>query len=165
MKAHRSLPLIPALLWIFVVPFQSVAQTSDDLFDGDTLQEIHIYIAPQDYVTFKDTNFICEQQELAALAGQEISNLPRVVCDFAIEFHWEFQGRDVTLPQVSIKSHGKGSRSNIKPSFKIEFTRGRHTFFPLNKPQKGIRGHVPGWTAYLLRRWSQVRFLPGGHID
>src|SRR6476661_8312209 len=112
-----------ALFFVLMSPFPSFAQTSDDLFDGDILQEIRIYIAPQDYITFKDTSFVCQQQELAALAGQEISNLPRVICDFGIEFHWLYQGRDVTLPQVSIKSHGKGSRSNIKPSFKIEFTR------------------------------------------
>jgi spore coat protein CotH len=128
MKTH----FIP-LFFVLMSPFSSFAQTSDDLFDGDILQEIRIYIAPQDYTTFKDTNFVCQQQELAALAGQEISSLPRVICDFAIEFHWRYQGRDVTLPQISIKSHGKGSRSNIKPSFKIEFTRyeSQNTFLGL----------------------------------
>jgi spore coat protein CotH len=109
------------------------AQTQDDLFNGEVLHEIRIYIAPQDYATFKETNFTCEDQEIASLQGQVISPLPRVICWFPIEFHWNFNGRDVTLPQVGIESHGKGSRSNIKPSFKIDFSRyeSRLTFLGL----------------------------------
>jgi spore coat protein CotH len=57
------------------------------------------------------------------LAGERVSTLPRIECWFAVEFHWMFKGRDVTMPQVAAKSRGKGSRSNIKPSFKIEFNR------------------------------------------
>ncbi|PYS56199.1 MAG: hypothetical protein DMG13_00615 [Acidobacteria bacterium] len=130
---RNRITFIFALFWILLLPFQSNAQTSDDLFNGDILQEIRIYIAPQDYATFKQTNFICARQDLEALAGDRISTLPRIVCDFAIEFHWTFQGRDITLPQVSVKSHGKGSRSNIKPSFKIEFNRyeSQNTFLGL----------------------------------
>src|SRR5262249_20962159 len=102
---------------------RSFAQTSDDLFNGDILQEIRIYIAPQDYATFKQTNFICQIQELQVLAGAVLSSLPRIECHFPIEFHWFFQGKDITGPQVGVESHGKGSRSNIKPSFKIDFSR------------------------------------------
>jgi CotH kinase protein len=99
------------------------AQTSDDFFNGDVLHEIRIYINPADYVTFHATNFICEAQDIEPLEGVKISPLPRVECHFPIEFHWFFNGQDVTGPQVAISSHGKGSRSNIKPSFKIEFSR------------------------------------------
>jgi len=99
------------------------AQTPDDLFNGAILHEIRIFIAPQDYATFKETNFTCQFQDLDALAGKVISPLPRVICHFPVEFHWKFNGADVTLPQVSVESHGKGSRSNIKPSFKIDFSR------------------------------------------
>jgi len=121
MTGNRIINFIAAIFCISVFPSRSFAQTTDDLFNGDILHEMRIYIAPQDYATFKQTNFICEDQDLAALAGAQISTLPRIVCDFAIEFHWLFQGRDITLPQVAVKSHGKGSRSSIKPSFKIEF--------------------------------------------
>src|ERR1700674_5044353 len=117
MTSNRIINFTFVLFWILVFKLSSFAQTSDDLFNGDILHEIRIYIAPQDYATFKQTNFLCQQQDLAALAGAIISNYPRVVCDFAVEFHWKFQGRDISLPQVSVKSHGKGSRSNIKPSF------------------------------------------------
>jgi hypothetical protein len=105
------------------LPRLSFAQTQDDLFNGDALQEIRLYINKTDWDTFHYTNFICEQQELDALEGATISPLPRIECHFPVEFHWIFQGRDITLPDVDISSHGKGSRSNIKPSFKIDFSR------------------------------------------
>jgi spore coat protein CotH len=112
---------------------RSFAQTQDDLFNGDILHEMRLYIAPQDFETFKQTNFECQDQELRALAGAIISPLPRVICWFPVEFHWKFNGQDITLPQVGIESHGKGSRSNIKPSFKIDFSRyeSRLTFLGL----------------------------------
>ena len=99
------------------------AQTQDDLFNGDILHEVRLYMAPQDLDTFKQTNFECEAQELEVLAGEVISPLPRVICWFPVEFHWKFNGQNITLPEVGIESHGKGSRSNIKPSFKIDFSR------------------------------------------
>src|SRR5438034_7764292 len=121
------------LLATLVCSAHSFAQTQDDLFNGDVLHEIRIYIAPQDYETFKQTNFECQKQELEALAGETISPLPRVICWFPIEFHWKFNGRDITLPQAGIESHGKGSRNNYKPSFKIDFSRyeSRNTFLGL----------------------------------
>ena len=115
--------LILALFWILAFSFHSFAQTSDDLFNGDILHEVRIYIDPRDYATLKETNFICPLQDLEALAGKRISALPRIECWFPVEFHWMFKGRDITTPQVAVSSHGKGSRSNIKPSFKIEFSR------------------------------------------
>ena len=115
--------LILALFWILAFSFQSLAQTSDDLFNGDILHEVRIYIDPRDYATLKETNFVCPLQDLEALAGKRISALPRIECWFPVEFHWMFKGRDITTPQVAVSSHGKGSRSDIKPSFKIEFSR------------------------------------------
>ncbi|HLH30495.1 MAG TPA: CotH kinase family protein [Terriglobia bacterium] len=122
-----------ALWGLLISSSDASAQTQDDLFNGDVLHEIRIYIAPQDYATFKQTNFTCEDQDIEALQGQVISPLPRVICWFPIEFHWKFNGKDITLPQVAIESHGKGSRNNIKPSFKIDFSRyeSRLTFLGL----------------------------------
>ncbi len=121
------------LLMIRIFSCQTFAQTTDDLFNGDILQEIRIYINPADYATFKQTNFLCEEQDLESLAGAIVSDLPRTICHFPIEFHWIFQGKDITGPDVDISSHGKGSRSNIKPSFKIEFDRyeSQNTFLGL----------------------------------
>jgi spore coat protein CotH len=99
------------------------AQTQDDLFNGDILHEVRLYMAPQDLDTFKQTNVECQSQAVETLAGEHISPLPRVICWFPVEFHWKFNGQDITLPEVGIESHGRGSRSNIKPSFKIDFSR------------------------------------------
>ena len=109
------------------------AQTQDDLFNGDTLHEVRLYMAVQDLETFKQTNLECQSQETAALEGDFVSPLPRIICWFPVEFHWKFNGKDVTLPQVAIESHGRGSRSNVKPSFKIDFSRyeSRLTFLGL----------------------------------
>ena len=126
----NRMTFIFVLFGILAFSFQSFAQTSDDLFNGDILHEIRIYIDPRDYATLKETNFICPEQDFRALAGERISALPRIECWFSVEFHWKFQGRDITTAQVGVNSHGKGSRSSIKPSFKIEFTRyeSRNTF-------------------------------------
>lgn len=120
---NRIIIVMLVSLAILTCSPHSFAQTQDDLFNGDLLHEIRLYMARQDLETFKQTNFKCADQELEALAGEIISPLPRVVCWFPVEFHWKFDGRDITLPQVGIESHGKGSRSNIKPSFKIDFSR------------------------------------------
>src|SRR5262249_16627044 len=113
----------------------SFAQTSDDLFNEDVLHEIWIYIAPEDYATLKQTNFICAEQEMSALRGEEVSSLPRVECHFPIEFHWIFNGIDITGPQVAVSSHGQFGRSSIKPSFAVQFDRyeSRNTFLGLKR--------------------------------
>src|SRR5215471_5460728 len=119
----RGLSLILALLGIACFSTLAFSQTRDDLFNGDILHEIRLYINPSDWGTFHYTNFTCMNQEMDALEGTYILPVPRVECHFAVEFHWIFQGKDITLPDVDISSHGKGSRSNIKPSFKIDFSR------------------------------------------
>jgi spore coat protein CotH len=131
---YRIVTFVFVSFLILAVSPQSFSQTSDDLFNGDVLHEIRIYIDPTDWNTFHVTNFTCEDQDIEALEGQVISPLLRIECHFPIEFHWFFNGQDITGPQVAISSHGKGSRSNIKPSFKIEFSRyeSRNTFLGLN---------------------------------
>ena len=113
----------------------SFAQTSDDLFNEDILHEIWIYIAPEDYATLKETNFICAEQEMRALRGEEVSSWPRVECHFPIEFHWIFNGIDVTGPEVAVSSHGQFGRSSIKPTFAVQFDRyeSRNTFLGLRR--------------------------------
>ncbi|HYR82558.1 MAG TPA: CotH kinase family protein [Terriglobia bacterium] len=129
----RMVNFIFALFCVLGFSFPSAAQTSDDFFNGDILHEVRIFIAPRDYATLKQTNFICPAQDYEALSGKVISDFPRIECWFAVEFHWKFNGRDITIPQGAISSHGKGSRSNIKPSFKIEFSRyeSQNTFLGL----------------------------------
>jgi spore coat protein CotH len=121
--SNRLIGFILVSLGIWTGSSHLFAQTQDDLFNGDIFHEVRLYIAPQDLDTFKQTNFECEKQELAELAGEFVSPLPRIICWFPVEFHWKFNGQDITLPQVAIESHGKAARSNIKPSFKIDFSR------------------------------------------
>ncbi|HSU89540.1 MAG TPA: hypothetical protein VLL56_11920, partial [Terriglobia bacterium] len=102
---RNRLHFIFGFIWILGLALHASAQTTDDLFNGDVLQEIRLYIDPVDYATFKQTNFVCLEQDLKALAGQFVSPLPRVECWFPLEFHWIFQGRDITLPQAGINSH------------------------------------------------------------
>src|SRR5437870_3694659 len=113
---NRIIPFVLASLAILSFSSQAFAQTQDDLFNGDVLHEIRLYMSPEDIATLKQTNFTCQTQELEALAGKVISPLPRITCHFPVEFHWTFNGKDVTLPEAAIESHGKGSRSNVKPS-------------------------------------------------
>src|ERR1051326_8611513 len=106
---------------------------------------------------FRKTNFDWEAQELDALEGQIVSPLPRVTCWFAVEFHWKFNGRDITLPQVAIESHGKGSRNNIKPSFKIDFGRYESKLSFLGMRSVILRGN-PQEASQLHERVSMTFF-------
>ncbi len=42
---------------------------------------------------------------------------------YPADFHWKFQGRDVVVSNVGIRSRGRGSRSPIKPNLRIDFNR------------------------------------------
>ena len=42
---------------------------------------------------------------------------------YAVDFHWIYNGRDMYVPQVAVRSRGEGSRNPVKPSLKIEFDR------------------------------------------
>src|SRR2546422_266855 len=129
----RLIDFIIVWFWILAFSLQSFPQTSDDLFNANILHEVRIYIHPQDWAALRQTEDICALRDLEALAGQRVSSLPRVECDFAIEFHWKFQGVDITTSQVSIHSRGGGSRSPVKPSLKVEFSRyeSRNSFLGL----------------------------------
>ena len=120
---HFDKSLLCGLLWLLMFAAPSFAQTQDDLFNGDILHEVRIYVNPEDLVTLKQNIDICPNQDLEALEGERVPNVPRIECWFAVDFHWKFNGRDITTAQGGIRSRGKGSRSPIKPSFKIEFDR------------------------------------------
>src|SRR5207247_9934322 len=97
----RNLTIASVLASLAVLTFcsQAFAQTQDDLFNGDILHEIRLYTAPEDYETFKETNFTCQAQELDALAGAVISPLPSGICWFPGELQWRFTRAGLTVPQ------------------------------------------------------------------
>jgi spore coat protein CotH len=94
-----------AFIFFFVTlsAIPAFSQTSDDFFNGNALQEVRIYINPFDW------------NDLRAHYLEDTY--------YAIEFHWIFNGRDIVTPQVAMRSRGLGSRTPIKPSLKVEFSR------------------------------------------
>src|SRR5262245_42229142 len=100
MMGFRITYWIGLLLCLLAFTLPSSALTVDELFNGDRLHEVRIYIHPDDLATLKRNIDICPAQDLAALAGERVSNLPRIECWFSAEFHWIFNGRDITTPQV-----------------------------------------------------------------
>jgi spore coat protein CotH len=100
MKMRSALLLSIAIL---VLRHPAAAQTTDDLFNGDVLQEVRLTINPKDWA----------QLRLDYLGDNY----------YAVDFHWIYNGKDIYSPQVAVRSRGTGSRSPIKPSLKIEFDR------------------------------------------
>src|SRR5262245_50910396 len=95
--------IVSIFLFATLFPKPAFSQTSDDLFNGNALQEVRIYINPYDWDDLR-AHFLEDTY-------------------YAIEFHWIFNGRDIASPQVAMRSRGLGSRTPIKPSLKIEFSR------------------------------------------
>ena len=106
---------------VLLSPLEALAQTSDDLFNGNVLQEVRLYIHPHDWVNLR-LHYLEDTY-------------------YAAEFHWIFNGRDIFTPQVAMRSRGLGSRSPIKPSLKIEFSRyeSQYNFLGLQNLVRQIR--------------------------
>lgn len=79
------------------------AQTQDDFFNDNVLHEIRLIMNPTDWQTLK-------------LKFDENTYYPA-------EFHWSFQGHDIVVEDIGVRSRGTGSRSSIKPSFRMDFNR------------------------------------------
>lgn len=84
------------------------AQTQDDFFNDQILHEIRIDIRPSDWAKLKE-DFL------------ENTTYP-------IEMRWRFNGRDIEIPNISIRSRGTGSRSPIKPGLRVDFDEYEHDF-------------------------------------
>src|SRR5262245_9797826 len=97
-----SRSIIVAVIFLcFVGP--CFAQTVDDLFDDSILQEIRIEVRPSDWNTLKAT-------------ALEDTHYPA-------DIRWLYKGKWITVPQVSIRSRGNGSRSSVKPGLRVDFDR------------------------------------------
>ena len=77
----------------------AVAQTILDLFDDGVLQEVRLEMSPADWQTLHD---------------KYLENTY-----YRCTFHW----RNVTLPNVGVRSRGSGSRNPIKPALALDFSR------------------------------------------
>jgi len=85
---------------VFAAP-AAYSQTQSDFFDPNKLHEIRLEINPQDWNLLKQ-NYLQNTR-------------------YASDFHWSFNGRDIAMPEIAIRSRGQGSRSGVKPSLKVEF--------------------------------------------
>jgi hypothetical protein len=77
--------------------------TLADFFDASKVQELRFEIRPADWAKLKATY---------------LDNTY-----YPVEFTWLANGTEVTVPDVAIRSRGRGSRSSIKPNLRIDFNR------------------------------------------
>ena len=99
MRPGRFLVAALVGLTLCVLASPSAAQTTDDFFSGDALQEIHLSINSRDWDALRATYL-------------ENTYYP---CDFT----WG----DITVRNVAIRSRGFGSRRSTKPGLRVDFDR------------------------------------------
>ena len=92
-----------ALVALSVSAAGATAQTQDDFFNDNVLHEIRLVMNPTDWQTLK-VKFLDNTY-------------------YPGEFHWRFQGRDIVVEDIGLRSRGTGSRSSVKPSFRVDFNR------------------------------------------
>lgn len=93
----RSLVLVAVLL--LAASTAAEAQTSDDLFDSQTLQEVRLFMSSRD---------------LRELRERYAEN---------IYYQADFQWRDTRVRNVGVRVRGVASRSPTKPSLSVDFNR------------------------------------------
>jgi uncharacterized protein (TIGR03437 family) len=102
MQDRRRHKLRGAVACLFVALGASAnAQTFEDFFNDNVLQEIRIVISP---ASWRD------------LQAHYLENNK-----YQAEFHWNFNGTDVVVSKVAIHSRGHGSRTPVKPNLRIGF--------------------------------------------
>ena len=93
-----SLACVLASSFFLAAPLAN-AQTSDELFDPSTLNDIQLVMKQSDWETLQET-FLADTY-------------------YPADMKW----RDVVIPQVGIRSRGSGSRNRGKPGLKVDFGR------------------------------------------
>ncbi len=90
-----------ALGLLAALPVQ--AQTQDEFFDDSIVHELRLEIRPSDWTQLKKDYLLNTY--------------------YPANFTWKYKGRDVIVPDVGIRSRGRGSRSPIKPNIRVDFNR------------------------------------------
>jgi len=93
-----SLACILTSTFVLAVPLAN-AQSSDELFDPSTLNDIQLSMKQSDWETLQDT-YLADTY-------------------YPADMTW----RNVVVPQVGIRSRGSGSRNRSKPGLKVDFGR------------------------------------------
>ncbi len=99
-RARQALAMNVLLL---ALASPAAAQTFEDFFNDDVVHDVRLDIRAADWALLK-------------LHYLENTYYPA-------DFHWQFQGRDVVVANIGIRSRGRGSRSPIKPNIRIDFNR------------------------------------------
>lgn len=87
--------------WLAYFGLPSFGQTVDDFFNDKILHEIHIDMKDSDWKTlkerFRDNDY------------------------YACDMRWRYNGKDIEIPDIAIRSRGTGSRSPVKPGLRVDF--------------------------------------------
>src|SRR5262249_50428101 len=94
---------LAASIALLALAFPAIAQTFEDFFNDNVLQEIRIDIKPSDWANLKQ-HYLEDTY-------------------YPADFHWKFQGRDNPVKNIAIRSRGRGSRSPLKPNLRVDFNR------------------------------------------
>ena len=133
-----------AALLLFVLVLGSVtlpAQTVEDIFNDNVIQEIYLTVRPSDWQGLRDN------YELDIY--------------YPAVFTWKYNGKQIGPDsEIGIKSRGTGSRSGIKPSLKLDMNRfddtqeflGRKSFVLRNNSQDATSGLHERLTMLLAAR-------------
>lgn len=92
-----------AALLFLLAAAPSGAQTTGDFFNPHVLHEIRLDINPGDWQALRD-RFIDDTY-------------------YTCDFRWRFQGRNMVVGNIAIRSRGTDSRSPFKPSLRVDFNR------------------------------------------
>lgn len=92
-----------AVLALALGDFPAAAQTVEDFFNDNILHEVRIRIRASDWQALRD----------------KFLDNTYYPCDLT----WQFEGRNITVRNIGIRSRGRGSRSPIKPAFRADFNR------------------------------------------
>src|SRR5881296_2852748 len=88
-----------AVIIILISSALASAQTANDFFDTNVLQEIRLDVNPADWQTLK------------ANPGSDTY--------YQADFHW----RTMTVTKVGIRQRGASTRNGVKPGLRIDFNR------------------------------------------
>jgi spore coat protein CotH len=94
---RRAASLLFASALLALDAWSAGAQTTDDLFDAETLQEVRLVMSPRDVTTMR-ANF-----------GENTY--------YPADLQW----RDLKVRNVAVRSRGSGSRSGTKPGLQLDF--------------------------------------------
>jgi spore coat protein CotH len=99
MKRHFAIPAVLFATLALAGAAPSFAQTPDDLFDPDTIQELRLTINSRDL------------QDLRTNYGQDTY--------YSSDLQW----RDIRVRNAAVRSRGGASRNGVKPALRVDFDR------------------------------------------